>query len=174
MMLDQRTPPRPLDIDVIPAPSHPNKSTKVANAIAAISLTLVAIALLIFLKWSVADTNVLQVNNSPFPARVVSDPSGQTGGIVFLKADYCKNADNIGEIRMSYVSKSREIFLPLQKERLPAGCHNEEIPVVIPLNLLQDQYKIKFRVTYDINPVKKDVTTYFESQEITVGTNNVE
>ncbi len=162
---------QPVDIDVIPEPTHPTKSTKVANWLVAGALVVVAISIGIFLKWSFAGDEVLTIKNSPFPARIVPDPSGQTGGIVFLKAEYCKNSDLVGELRMSYVSKSREVFLPLTEERLKKGCEDREVPVVIPLNLLKDEYKVKFRVTYDINPLKRGITTNFESQPITVGSN---
>lgn len=164
---------KPDDLEAIPEASQPTKRTKLANIIAAISLVLAAAAVTVFLGWSVADPNVLEIHNSPFPARVVKDPTGQTGGIVFLKADYCKNSDLVGEVRMSYISKSREVFLPLAQERLPKGCADREIPVIIPLNLLKDEYVIKFRVTYDLNPVKQDATVLFESQPVIVGSNGV-
>lgn len=159
-------------LDAIPEPVHPTKTTKVANYFVVAALLVIALGLGVIFKWSFADTNVLVVNNNPFPARIVQDPSGQTGGIVFLTADYCKNIDVTGEIRMSYVSKSREVFLPLAKEQLPQGCAKREVPVVIPLNLLKDEYKIKFRVTYDVNPLKQGITTSFESQPVTVGSND--
>lgn len=149
---------------------HPKKSTKIANYVAIASLLLTALAVGIFLKWSFADTDILQIKNNPFPARIVNDPTKSTGGIVFLDADYCKTSDIVGEIRVSYVSKSREIFLPLTKEQLPKGCDKKEVPVVIPLSILQDTYRIKFRVTYDINPLKQNIVTNFESQEFKVGT----
>lgn len=173
-MLPSNTPPRPKDIEAIPEQVHPAKRTVVANYLAAASLIVAALTLAVILKWSFASTNILEVHNSPFPARVVPDPTGQTGGIVFLKADYCKNSDIVGEIRMSYVSKSREVFLPLAKEQMQKGCESKEVPVIIPLNLVKDEYKIRFRATYDINPLKRDVTTYFESQPVVVGTNTSE
>lgn len=169
-MLDRNTPPRPADIDVIPVASHPTKGTKFINYIIVSFLVIIGLSIGIFLSWSFADENILEVKNSPFPVRVIDDPTGQTGGIAFLKVDYCKHADITGEVRMSYVSKSREVFLPLMKERYQTGCYYEEIPVIIPLNLLADEYKIKFRVTHDKNPIKKDVTVNFESQPISVGT----
>lgn len=159
-----------VDIDTIPEPVHPAKITKFINYAIASALIVIALGLGIFLKWSLADTTVLDVKNDPFPARVVQDPTGQTGGIVFLKIDYCKNQNVDGKIRISYVSKSREVFLPLADEKLPKGCNNQEVPVILPLSLLKDTYKIKFHVSYDINPVKRGIVADFESQPITVGT----
>lgn len=167
------TQPRPTDIDIIPEPSHPKRSTKILNWISIAALAVIAVSLAIILKWSFAPTEVLDIRNNPFPARVVPDPTGQTGGIVFLKVDYCKNLAVNGTVRVSYVSKSREIFLPVSREQLPKGCSvdKQELPVVIPLSLLRDEYKIKFHVTYDVNPLKQNVSEDFESQPITVGTN---
>lgn len=159
---------------IISEPLHPTKTTKWLNRVFLISLVLIALGIAQFLRWSFADTDVLQVHNSPFPARIVSDPSGKTGGIVFLTADYCKTQAITGQIRISYVSKSREIFLPLAKEQLPRGCAKTDVPVVIPLSILQDTYKIKFRVTYNINPLKQNIITDFESQQFMVGTNKPE
>lgn len=162
---------QPYDIDVIPKPVHQTKSAQLANRVIAVFLIVIALGLGIFLKWSFANTDILTINNSPFPARVVADPSGKTGGIVFLKANYCKNVAVDGQLRLSYISASREVFLPVVKEQSPKGCDDKEIPVVIPLNLLKDSYKVKFHVTYDVNPLKTGITNDFESQPITVGSN---
>ena len=160
----------PVDLGVVPEPKRPTKTTKFINYIIGVALIVIALALAVFLKWSLADTTVLDVKNDPFPARVVEDPTGQTGGIVFLKVDYCKTQNVDGKIRVSYISKSREVFLPIADEKLPKGCNNQQVPVVVPLNLLQDTYKIKFHVTYNVNPVKKGIVADFESQSVMVGT----
>lgn len=161
---------QPHGLDIIPEPVHPSKSTKFINYIVVSALVAVAIALAIFIKWSFADTNVLEIRNNPFPARVVADPTNRTGGIVFLTADYCKNSNTTGTVRVSYVSASREIFLPVAPEKLPKGCSSNDIPIVIPLNLTKDKYSIKFHVTYNINPLKKGIVLDFQSQPFTVGT----
>ncbi len=162
---------QPDNLDVIPVASHPTKTNKLLNWLAIGALAVIAIAIGIIMKWSFQDTHVLDIRNNPFPARTVADPTGQTGGIVFLRVDYCKNQAIDGTVRVSYISKSREVFLPVAKEQGPKGCENTELPVVIPLNLLKDDYKIKFHVTYDVNPLKQNVTEDFESQVVTVGTN---
>jgi hypothetical protein len=160
---------RPVDVEPIPEESHPTKTTKVINKFVVLALVLIAIGLGVILKWSFANANVLEIKNSPFPARVIADDSGETGGIVFLHAEYCKNSDIEGELRLSYVSKNREVFLPVQPERLAEGCASRDVPVVIPKDLPRDTYKINFRATYDINPLKQGVVVDFESQEFTVG-----
>ncbi len=168
-VLDQNTPSRPTDIDRIPAVVHPSKSSKWFNRIILAALVVVAIGLGIIFHWSFANDEVLVIKNSPFPARVVADPTGATGGVVFLTADYCKDSSLEGKIRISYVSASREVFLPLAPEKLEKGCNKAEVPVVIPKDLAVDTYKIKFHAIYDINPLKQNVMVDFESQPFKVG-----
>lgn len=166
---NDKTTGQPDNLDVIPKPTHPTKTSKYLNRAVILSFLAIAVALGIFFKWSFTNSNVLEVKNNPFPARVLKDESHQTGGVIFLKVNYCKNQDVTGELRMSYVSKSREIFIPISKEQFPIGCHTQELPVIIPLNLVQDSYKIKFRVIYNLNPIKHDITGNFESQPVIVG-----
>lgn len=160
---------RPKDLEPVVEPERPTKTARWFNRVIVAALVVIALGVGIFLKWSLESNSVLVVNNSPFPARVVSDPSGDTGGIVFLTADYCKNSDLEGSIRMSYVSKSNEFFLPITPEKLSMGCKVTDVPVVIPKDLPKDTYKIKFRVTYDINPLKNNVMIDFESRQFEVG-----
>lgn len=161
--LSSSTPPRPTDLDTIPELSHPAKITKYINRAIVIALLITALGLGIFFKWSLEDTNILQIKNNPFPARVIDDPTGRTGGIVFLNVNYCKKSNLEGVVHASYVSKSNEIFLPVAKEQIPAGCNRQEVPVVIPIDLPKDVYRIKFRVIYDVNPLKRGVVQSFES-----------
>lgn len=132
-------------------------------------LVVIAFGLFVILRWSFQDATVLEIHNSPFPVRIVPDPSGNTGGIVFLKADYCKSQNIDGQLRMSYVSASREIFLPATKEQLPKGCDSREVPVVVPKDLPKDTYKITFKAIYDVNPLKQGEVVNFESQPFTIG-----
>jgi hypothetical protein len=155
---------QPYDVDVIPGPTHPTRATRISNRIAMVALVLVAMALSVLLMWAVEDGDILAINNNPFPSRVVPDPTGRTGGIVFLTVDYCKKSNATGTIRMSYVNKSYEVFLPIAKEQIQKGCEKREMPVVVPRGLLEGQYKIKFHVAYDINPLKQSAVTDFESQ----------
>ncbi len=169
---ENRVENQPYDIDVIPEPTHPTGTTKVLNRVIVVAMILIAISLAIMLKWSLASTEVLTIKNSPFPARLVKDPTGDTGGIVFLRANYCKSSSLEGTIRVSYVSKSREIFLPVADEKLPKGCEDREVPIVIPKDIPSDVYKIKFRSTYDINPLKQNVVTDYESKQFEVTAQN--
>ncbi len=165
--LDQNTPARPVSIDRIPAVVHPSKSSKWLNRFILLALLIIAIGLGVIFRWSFEDTNVLVVKNSPFPVRTIRAHL-QDNGVVILNADYCKNLDITGKLRMSFVSTSREVFLPLADERGPKGCNKVDIPVIIPKDLIPDTYKVKFHVIYDINPLKQNIASDFESKEFTV------
>lgn len=159
---------QPNGIDAIPEPTHPKKSTKVANYVAVVSLVLVALALALFMKWSFASEDVLKVNNSPFPVRTIRQHA-ETGGVVILTVDLCKNTAVEGMTRTSFVSETREIFLPVAPEKLPKGClKNQEVPILVPKDLPADTYKIKFRATYDLNPLKKGIVSEFESKSFQI------
>lgn len=165
--LDLNIPPRPDDIHATPPEEHPSKSTKWFNRAGLIALLIIAAILLVIFRWSFQDTQVLTVKNAPFPVRTIRQHL-QDNGVVILSADFCKNSDVTGQLRMSFVSDSREVFLPEAQERGKKGCQQTEVPVIIPKDLAPDDYKIKFRIAYDVNPLKKNVMTEFESQKFTV------
>lgn len=147
---------------------HASKSTKLINKIVVIALIFIALSLGLFLKWSIQDPTVLEIKNAPFPARIIHDD--KTGyNVLILTLDYCKNIETNGELRISYVSPTREIFLPLSRENSPVGCiGKKDYPILIPVDIPADTYRVKFRVTYSINPVKSSVTQIFESNEIKI------
>lgn len=127
-----------------------------------ISVVAVAVLLLI-LYWVYQPSDVLDVKNNPFPTRIVKDPS--TGNnIVILHVDYCKKIAINGKVRVSYVSQTNEVFLPIADENGPKTCMTTDLPILIPKDLPSGMYKIKFRATYNINPLKQQVASEFESQ----------
>jgi hypothetical protein len=158
---------RPRDIDKPQEIEQPNNTTKFLNWLVGGALVVVAIGLAIILDWSFANENVLVVKNSPFPVRTIREHP-EANGVVILNVDYCKNVDIKGRIRTSFVSETREVFLPLSDENIPKGCETREIPVLIPKDITPDTYKIKFRATYDINPLKRGIVSEFETQEFVV------
>jgi hypothetical protein len=151
----------------MPEPDRPTRGNKISNWVAVVALAVIAIGIGIFMSWSFQDEKVLDVKNQPFPARTIREHP-TAGGVVFLKVDYCKLQEAKGTLRMSYVSQSREVFLPVVKEQGPKGCMNTELPVLIPQDLPADTYKVKFRVTYDVNPLKKGIVSEFLSQEVKI------
>lgn len=140
---------------------------KKTNIFLTIALGLIVACLLLILYWLNQPTNVLTINNSPFPVRAHNAPINDNG-IVILHVDYCKNTDTRGALRMSFVSKRTEVFLPVVNESTAKGCHQEDLPVLVPSNLPPDVYYIKFRATYDVNPLKQSIVNSFSSQIFTV------
>lgn len=154
------------DYDAKPV-EGPNKKTRLANRVAFLSLGIVGIAVIIFTFWGIQSKEVITVNNSPFPTRI-ENKTANTDGTIYVKIDECKKYDKVGELRVSFISESREIFLPIDQEKLPKGCSDTEYPIKIPKDIIPDTYSIKFRVTYDINPIKQDVTQIFMTQKFKI------
>lgn len=111
--------------------------------------------------WAYQSKDVLKVNNEPFPVR-------KTGEVIVLNVDYCKNLKVKGDLRMSFLSATSESFLPIAKEDGPKGCRQVDFPILLPKDLPPDTYRVKFRVVYEINPIKKGVVSEFQSQEFSV------
>lgn len=115
--------------------------------------------------WLYANDDVLDVKNAPFPVQTI-EQNGEE--ILLLKVDYCKNTNTTGDVRVSFVSTSAEIFLPMSKEKQPRACVNTDLPIVVPKNLPPDEYHIHFRATYQVNPFKT-VVSQFDSVTFKVG-----
>lgn len=147
--------------------AEPTKTTRAINRTLFLSLAVIAVIIGIYLRWSFQSSEVIEVNNEPFPVRTLSEVSSPNG-VVVLNIDYCKHQDINGELRISWVSSSREVLLPVITENLPVGCNQSELPVMIPSDLISDQYIIKFSVTYNINPIKNNVENEFMTQPIDV------
>lgn len=129
---------------------------------AGVSILLIAFGVGVLLFWAFANENVLEVKNSPFPTRVIANT---TDRYIVLDTEYCKNSGIQGKLRMSFVSDTQEVFLPVVDEKLPKGCSENSIPIAIPKSLQAGNYIVKFRATYNINPLKQNITTEFESRK---------
>lgn len=165
----ERVDNQPYDIDVIPEPEVPSKVSRLTNYVVVGALILTALSLGILFKWATASEEVLQIKNAPFPVRTIREHT-TPNGVVIMNVNFCKTSDVKGTVRTSFISSSREIFLPVRPEPGPKQCLETEVPVVIPKDIPADTYKIKFRVTYDLNPLKKNVINEFESKEFVVET----
>ncbi len=172
MTQKEREDNQPVGLDVIHDRGRQTKTAKTINRFILVAMLVAAIGLGVIIKWAIADTKVIEIYNAPVPTHTLPDPSGKTGGIISLDIDYCKYVSVTGELRISYVSKSREVFLPLEAETLRKGCASRELPVIIPLNLVPDEYRIKLHSTYNINPLKRNIIAVVESQPFTVGVEN--
>lgn len=146
-------------------PENNSKSNSTINKVVLVSLVIVAISILRMLTWALQSSDVVTVNKVPIPSRVVQDK--ETGyGVVLLDIDTCKHTDSQGNVRTSFVSSTSETFLPLSKDRSPKGCSNATVSVPIPKDLPSDDYKIRLRATYTINPLKKNIIEEFESSPV--------
>lgn len=124
---------------------------------AGLSLAILAVA--VFFYWSVSGNQVLDVKNDPFPVRTIRE-SPTAGGVVILHVNFCKLVAVDGKLRMSFLNHTHEVFLPLTRERSDVGCQNTELPVLIPTELPPGEYRIKFRVGYQVNPIKRVIEEY--------------
>lgn len=146
-------------------PPAPSKTQRVAAIIAAVSLGIAAVGVGLMLYWASASTEILTIKNSPVPVRAVEQNGDR---LIILSVDYCKNINVTGTVRISFVSPTTEVFLPITQEKSPATCSDDDFPIILPKNLLPDEYKIKFHMTYDLNPLKKGIVQDFESKPFNV------
>lgn len=131
-----------------------------------VSIALVAFTL-VALRWTSESINVIEASNLPFPVRTIREhPTG--GGVVILQVSYCKHKALVGRVRTSFVSPLREIFVPVTEEKSNTGCVDTEVPVILPKGMPADTYKVKYTITYDVNPFKKDVLIEFSSKPFVV------
>lgn len=154
-------------LEPIEGPQHQSNRSKITNWVVIAALLLAFVGLFRILAWGLDNTPVLEVKNAPFPTRTIREHP-TAGGVVFLDADYCKNKNVEGDLRISFLSDSREVFLPLTKERGETGCQRVEFPILIPKDISPGEYRVKFRVTYDKNPLKQNEVIEFESQSVII------
>lgn len=142
------------------------KSIKILTVFGYAAMSIILLGLLLFSYWSFQPTKVLVFNKSPIPVRVVGNDGER---IVVMKADYCKKLSVTGRVRTSFLSASQEFFLPVSEDRQPEGCHDVEVPVLVPKTVTPGIYKIHFRVEYRINPIRT-VVEEIDSAEFTIDT----
>lgn len=144
----------------------PSTKQRVGNYVAYVALVLTMLAVGVLLYWAFQPSDVLEIKNSPFPVRTIREhPTAD--GVIILNIDYCKKIDVEGKVRISFVSQSREVFLPIADDRQSPTCKVVEFPVLIPHELPKDKYRIKFRTEYRVNPLKTEVEE-FESRSFEV------
>lgn len=152
---------------------EPSLRTRVAYKFVYAALAVVAILIGIFLYWAFQSENVVKVNNEPFPTRTIREHP-TAGGVVILTLDYCKLQEAEGRLRISFNSASETYLLPVRQERSAVGCRIVDYPVLIPETVVPGEYIIRFRVEYNLNPLKRDVIDEFESRPVIVDPSNPE
>lgn len=148
-------------------PDHPSLTQKVMTKLVYLALFLIAIATGVFLYWAFQDEKIIEVKRQPFPVSSVGSDY-TPGGVVILDADFCKYHDVDGELRMSFLNSTHEVFQPVTRERGPAGCKHTPVPILIPKDIEPGIYRIKFYVSYDLNPIKQNILNVFESSEFEI------
>jgi len=146
---------------------HESKTVNIFKWMAFGCLAVLLLCVSIFLYWLYQPTDVLEIHNAPFPTRSIR-PNAEPDGVIILTVDYCKKINAKGTLRMSFVSNSREIFLPIADEKQPPGCHNTQLPILLPKDIVPDTYRIKFHVIYNVNPIRNNVPIDFESKPFEV------
>jgi len=147
-------------------PPHQSPRQRLVPVIIWALMFIMAAAIGLLIYWAVAAGDVLEVKNSPVPVRTIR-PHAQANGVVILKTDFCKKVNATGRVRVSFVSTSREVFLPISEDKSPPRCETTELPIIIPKDIAPDTYVVKFRVTYQVNPLKS-VIEDFDSQPFEV------
>lgn len=165
-MLPNKT-PRPTGTESAQPVEEETTRTRAVNWIMIIFLAVIGLSVGQMLVWAMDNRPVLEVKNSPFPTRTIREHA-TANGVIFLDADYCKHQDIDGRMRVSFLSPAREILLPLYEESLDVGCDRIEFPVVVPREIVPEEYVIKFRVTYNKNPLKQNEVVEFESLPVTI------
>lgn len=145
------------------SPLRPDKllsvRARVAIWIGYAGLALLALAVGLLLYWVYQPKRVLEIKNQPVPIRTIREHA-TADGVVILKVDYCKNVKAEGRTRLSFVSASREIFLPTSIDRQDPQCAVAEIPILLPHDIPADTYHIHFRVQYQINPLRSVIEEF--------------
>lgn len=142
---------------------------KTLNILVLAGAAIIMAAIAMFWYWSLSGDDVLQVHNAPIPVRTIREhPTAD--GVVILRVDYCKKVDATGRARVSFVSEDRELFLPASEDRDKKGCQNREVPILIPSDTPPGTYVIRFRIIYDVNPLKKNIVEEFQSKPFEVVT----
>lgn len=146
------------------------KSKRALAYFAYFALGVISVILLVLGFWTFGARDVLEINNAPVPVRTIL-PNATADGIIVLRVDYCKKVKATGKVRTSFVSKTREIFLPANIDTQAPECYigdkAREIPIFIPHEIEPGEYKIHFRVAYQVNPLKS-VIEEFDSKPFVV------
>lgn len=163
------------DNDLTLEGDRPSAGSKLLNKFMFAGLAVALLAVVVLIYWATASNKPLEIKNSPFPVRTIREHP-TAGGVIIMLVDFCKHVDADGELRISFLSEAREVFQPVVAEESRKGCTKTEYPILIPPNLPPDEYIVKFRATYDLNPLKRGVSQDFESQPViidpTTPTNN--
>jgi len=125
------------------------------------------IALSILVYWLITPTEALTIKE---PLEVVNaDNKISNGGVLNLRAEFCKNTDTPGDVEVTMIGKSQLSLLKV-REGLKKGCNDLILNVQIPVVVNFEPRRIHYKVTYQLNPLRT-VVKEFDSEEFTIEDN---
>jgi hypothetical protein len=128
------------------------------------ALGIISIGVAIFVYWNLQPNDVLTIRGPITVKPVVAKGEGA----VTLHFNFCKNMDVEGKVQQSFVSNKTELLSPGILDRGPKACYKDQaVTILIPPQTLPDRYRIKYTVTYQVNPITTTVET-FESEPFDV------
>ena len=112
--------------------------------------------------WAILPVDVLKINKLPVPVTVPENI--KSGRILMLKFDYCKYTGSKGLVERTLVSDRNVITLPSYEDTSPAGCNKADVPTVLPYTIIEQEYNIHYKITYQVNPLR-EVVEEFDSEK---------
>lgn len=59
-------------------------------------------------------------------------------------------------------------FVPSQVDPLEKGCGTQNIPILIPREITDDRYFIRFDIEYHVNPIKNKEIVTFSTEDFNI------
>lgn len=141
-------------------------NTRLTQFLLYLLVAIFAIAVGIILYWEYQPTDILDIKS----LITVEPPIAHSGSPIVLTLSYCKNRNASGTVRTSFVGNAIEIFQPMAAEAQSPGCHTDtKAPILLPPATVvpPGMYKIKFNITYRVNPLKT-TNKIFYTQEFKI------
>lgn len=155
------------DYDTRPVDPRSERKKNKDSFFASIAYAVITAAFLVsalFAYWTLQPADI--VTNIDDPVKVTT-PASRSQGYIDIPIEYCKTMELEAQVKRSFVSASTEIFQPEVTENAPKGCMKKMYRILIPPQVINDEYYIKFQATYRINPIKTTTET-FKTQKFRV------
>jgi len=141
---------------------------KILYRLSVVALTIMYIALAIWLYWSLAPYKTITYLNDPFPVTPGEPLTIKQGEELTYNLHYCKYTDDMPiELHKEFVDGI--IYEAADQKALITGqgCGEIDVPVLIPVNLPPGEYRLRITVIYKVNPIRK-ITKVSETQEFII------
>lgn len=144
------------------------KPNVVGKAVYIFSMFVLLIAIFtagVLFWWTTIPITTLVIKNNPVP---VEKSQVKAGDAQILDINYCKNSSITGDVEWSLVSSTQVVLLPPYIDTVRKGCNtNLRAPVILPPIRFDNTYHFHYVVTYQVNPVKKEIVV-FDSKPFTI------